>query len=92
MTMDELIHEAARERAQNIRARADRPSQRRSAETRGARAAMLARASITLTRAKKKGDASDDDTSAGRLHFNGVATAYESGYEMWDMWGPRPRS
>jgi len=94
--MNELVHAAARERAQNVRARADRPSQRRSAQARGARAAMLTRAAITLTRAKKKAedapadapDDSSDDEASGLLHFNGVATAYESSYEMWDAWGP----
>jgi HK97 family phage prohead protease len=87
MTMEQAVFEAARERAQNVRARADRPSQRRSAEARGARAAMLAHADITLTRAKKA-EVPAEEASVGALHFNGVATAYESGYEMWDAWGP----
>lgn len=91
MSMETLLREAAMERAQNVRARADRPSQRRSAPEHGARAVMRAHALITLERAKKSDAPTDvpaDDAGADALRFHGVATAYERAYEMWDMFGP----
>jgi HK97 family phage prohead protease len=69
---------AAAARAQHVRQRADRPSQRRCAEHAAARAVARVPASIEL---REKGD-------GGQLEFLGYATAYERGYEMWDMWGP----
>ncbi len=102
MSFEAMMRAAAAERAQNVRARADRPSQRRGAQTLGTRAAMRARAQITLTRAKTKAedalapdDAPDDaieedaaPESSALLDFHGVASAYEAPYEMWDMFGP----
>lgn len=70
---------AAAARAQHIRQRADRPSQRRSAEPQGARAAARVPAAIELREAAGEG---------GLLEFVGHASVYEHGYEMWDMWGP----
>ncbi len=71
---------AAAERAQHVRQRADRPSQRRSAEHPQARASVRAVLSGVQLR-----DASD---GGGTLDFSGHASVYEQGYEMWDMFGP----
>lgn len=70
---------AAAERAQNIRQRADRPSQRRCAESAGARATV--RATLSGVEVRESGD-------AGTLEFVGRASVYEQSYEMWDMFGP----
>lgn len=70
---------AAAERAQNIRQRADRPSQRRCAESAGARATV--RATLSGVEVRESGD-------AGTLEFVGRASVYEQAYEMWDMFGP----
>lgn len=69
---------AAAARAQHVRQRVDRPSQRRCAEVTGSRAVARVPASIEL---REQGD-------GGSLEFLGYATVYEHGYEMWDMWGP----
>jgi HK97 family phage prohead protease len=71
---------AAAERAQHVRQRADRPSQRRSAEQPGGRASV--RATLTGVQVRETGDAS------GTLEFRGHASVYEQGYEMWDYYGP----
>jgi HK97 family phage prohead protease len=71
--------EAAAARAQNVRQRADRPSQRRCAEHAGARAAALVPAQIEVRAAADAG---------GTVEFRGYATVYEQGYEMWDWYGP----
>ena len=70
-------NEAAAARAAGIRQRADRPSQRRSAEHGSSFRASFA-AAIEL---RTKGESSG-------LAFDGLAAATERGYEMWDMWGP----
>lgn len=70
---------AAQERAQNVRQRGDRPSQRRGNEMAGSRAAARAHLSSVEVRA-----VADSDT----LEFVGHASVTEQGYEMWDMWGP----
>lgn len=70
---------AAQERAQHIRQRADRPSQRRSAEQAGSRAVV--RAALSGVQVRDAGD-------GGTLEFLGHASVYERGYEMWDMFGP----
>ncbi|MFE7516117.1 HK97 family phage prohead protease [Streptomyces sp. NPDC057540] len=72
---------AAAARAQNVRQRADRPSQRRAAQQPGARAAVRAALSGVEVRAA-------EDTSGGLLEFRGHASVYEQGYEMWDYYGP----
>ncbi|MER6331854.1 HK97 family phage prohead protease [Streptomyces sp. NPDC001034] len=79
MTVSTLAAAAA-ERAQHVRQRADRPSQRRSAEPSGSRAAVRAALSDVQVR-----DAPD---GGGTLEFRGHASVYEQGYEMWDMFGP----
>ncbi|MEU9597213.1 HK97 family phage prohead protease [Streptomyces sp. NPDC048109] len=71
---------AAAERAQHTAQRADRPSQRRSAQQAGARAAVRTRLSGVQLRE------SGDDGST--LEFVGHASVYERAYEMWDMFGP----
>lgn len=77
------IAAAAKERSTAVVARADRPSQRRSAEDRSSGFAMPARASVTIDEGVR---AAGDE--AGRLHFHGLASAYEQPYEMWDWYGP----
>ncbi|MFD7224825.1 HK97 family phage prohead protease [Streptomyces sp. NPDC059892] len=70
---------AAAARAQNVRQRADRPSQRRCAEQPGSRATV--RASLSGVEVR--------ETDGGNgLEFLGHASAYERGYEMWDAFGP----
>lgn len=70
---------AAAERAQHIRQRADRPSQRRSGEQPGSRATVRAALSGVQVRDSADGQA---------LEFLGHASVYEQAYEMWDMFGP----
>jgi HK97 family phage prohead protease len=70
---------AAADRAQHIRQRADRPSQRRCAQAPAARAAV--RATLSGVQLRESGE-------GGTLEFIGQATVYEQAYEMWDMFGP----
>lgn len=73
------INEAAVARCAGVRQRGDRPSQRRSAEH-----GSSFRASFSTSfelRAKA-------DDAAGLLEFEGLASATERGYEMWDYFGP----
>ncbi|MYV64443.1 phage prohead protease [Streptomyces sp. SID2131] len=72
---------AAATRAQNIRQRADRPSQRRASPQPGTRAAARAPLSGVEVRAA-------DGGTGGLLDFRGHASVYEQGYEMWDYYGP----
>lgn len=76
----EQIAAAGRERAQQVAARADRPSQRRCARDASSRAWVSAPATDLQLR--------EADDGTGPLHFEGYATVYERGYEMWDFWGP----
>ena len=69
---------AAVARAAGVRQLADRPSQRRCAEH-GSSFRASFRTAVEL-RAK-----SDDDPT---LRFDGLASATEQGYEMWDFYGP----
>jgi HK97 family phage prohead protease len=73
------IAAAAAARAQNVRQRADRPSQRRSGEQPGSRATVRAALSGVQVR---------DAAEGGALEFTGHASVYEQAYEMWDMFGP----
>jgi HK97 family phage prohead protease len=73
------LHEAAQARAAAVAQRADRPSQRRSAEYSRSGARVGFRAAMQLRAA---------DTGAGVLNFHGVASATEQDYEMWDFFGP----
>lgn len=70
---------AARERAAAVSARADRPSQRRCSEESGSPARVSARAHGIEIR-QSGGD--------GPLQFEGLASVYERGYEMYDFFGP----
>jgi hypothetical protein len=70
---------AAAARAQGVRQRADRPSQRRSAQ--GAGSLAVARAQLVGVQVRATG-------SAGGLTFEGHACVTERAYEMWDGWGP----
>lgn len=79
MTSTRML-EAARERARGVRQRADRPSQRRSAEATGSRAVV--RAALTGVRLR----AAEGDT--GLLDFAGHASVVEQPYTMWDWYGP----
>lgn len=72
------LFEAARVRAESGRARADRPSQRRYADLPGAKGSMRVRATLELRA----------PSSTGRRDFVGLASAYETPYEMYDMFGP----
>ncbi|MGW1000749.1 HK97 family phage prohead protease [Streptomyces sp. NPDC002520] len=78
MTVSTLAAAAA-ERAQHVRQRADRPSQRRSGEQTGSRAVVRGALSGVQVR---------DSVDGGTLEFRGHASVYEQGYEMWDMFGP----
>lgn len=83
MDHDELLEQiaaAGRERAQGVAARADRPSQRRCAPEQGSRAWVAAPAARMQLR--EPADVADP------LRFEGYATVYERGYEMWDWYGP----
>ncbi|MFK0155380.1 HK97 family phage prohead protease [Streptomyces sp. NPDC090493] len=71
---------AATERAQHIRQRGDRPSQRRSSPEQGSRAVMRTRLTSVQLR--------DAGSDGGTLEFSGLASATETGYEMWDWYGP----
>jgi HK97 family phage prohead protease len=71
--------QAARERAAAVSARADRPSQRRCSADTGAPARVSARAHGIQVR----GAGGD-----GPLQFEGLASVYERGYEMYDFFGP----
>lgn len=78
--MNETIREAAQARAAGVRARADRPSQRRcqrEATSRSWTPAMTSRLQL-----RGKGGGSDP------LVFEGFASVTGQFYEMWDMFGP----
>ncbi|TFE42495.1 phage prohead protease [Streptomyces sp. ICN441] len=73
------LADAAAARAQQVRQRADRPSQRRSAQQPGGRASVRASLSDVQVREQDGG---------GTVEFRGHASVYEQAYEMWDMFGP----
>jgi hypothetical protein len=82
--MKTTIREAALDRATNVRALADRPSHRRNADStfggeRGSLPRISTRAQMTLRAATSDG---------GGPAFEGIASATEQPYEMWDFWGP----
>ncbi|MEV6693375.1 HK97 family phage prohead protease [Micromonospora sp. NPDC051196] len=79
-TITRDVAAAAAERRQNVRQRADRPSQRRSAEPAGSRASVRAALAGVQLR-----DAAGDGSV---LEFTGHASVTERGYEMWDWYGP----
>lgn len=76
--MNDLIEAAAAARSAGVRTTGDRPAQRRSLETAGS--PPVARVAATEEiRASSAGDG---------LHFHGLASATDTPYEMWDMFGP----
>lgn len=80
-TLDRILEAAAEARAEGVRAATDRPSQRRCDEQPGSLAAARVHAPTLEIRAT-------DDGAGGGLHFRGFASVYNTGYEMWDMFGP----
>lgn len=76
--LTDLHARAAHDRALNVGSRSMRPAQRRSAEDAESRAAVRAPARLELRAA---------GAEDGPLHFHGVASATEQGYEMWDFFG-----
>ncbi len=73
------IAAAAAARAQNVRQRGDRPSQRRSSEAATSRTAIHVRLSAVQIR---QADTTD------LVEFTGLASASERAYDMWDLYGP----
>ena len=72
--------QAAELRAQNVRAAADRPSERRSAPDKGGPAACRAALSVRAQATTRN--------SLSVVRIGGYASKTETPYEMWDMWGP----
>ena len=77
--MNEETRKAAEARAAGVAAPADRPSRRRCAREADSGAWVAARARGIQIR--EPGDGAS-------LEFDGYATVYEQGYEMWDYYGP----
>lgn len=73
---------AAQLRSENIRNRADRPSDRRSAPEPGAIKAHVVRAPIQIVHQRAADGATDS-----ALTFTGCASVVETGYKMYDMFG-----
>lgn len=102
--MSDLLHRAAEQRAKLYRARADRPSQRRSADIPGARALVSFPAQMRAGMygapdstqpysgmTPSGGFWSGDDGGAfsvGDLYYTGLASSVNSPYEMFDAAGP----
>lgn len=71
------LEQAAEARRRQVRAPADRPSQRRSRDEPGGSSHPSYRARIEIR-----------DASDGGMSFEGIASATEQPYEMWDWAGP----
>lgn len=69
---------AATQRAQNVRAVADRPSHRRCAE-----GPSDARAAARVSQFRLS-----EPSTSGIVQFDGYASITDTAYEMWDFWGP----
>lgn len=80
--MSTLLREAAAARAAAVRAPADRPQRRRCAED--ASSPAIVRASVAGIELVER--AAED--GSGRLSFLGHASVTETGYEMYDFFGP----
>lgn len=74
------LQDAAEARRSQTRARADRPSERRSQQQAGSPASV--RAALTGVTIRDAADA------GGTIEFRGVASVTEQAYEMWDWAGP----
>lgn len=79
-TLERILTEAAEARSAGVRAPADRPNQRRSAEVAGSLAVVRSAGVVGSLRA-----AQDD---SGSLIYDGFASVYNRSYAMWDMFGP----
>lgn len=78
--MSEALERAAQARKADTRALADRPRERRCAETPGA---------LVASRALVRRPVEVRDSSGGNgLDFSGYASVTETGYEMYDFFGP----
>lgn len=75
------FEEAAQARSAGVRAHADRPSQRRSAED----PLSTARSAYVRIERMEIRDASD---ASGKLSFEGYASVFNAGYQMYDSFGP----
>jgi hypothetical protein len=78
--LDRILEAAAEARSAGVAELSDRPSQRRCSEDGDSRPAAVIRAQRIELRAAEDGGSG--------LHFNGFASVYNRGYEMWDAWGP----
>lgn len=74
------VRDAAELRRTSTRARADRPSERRSAAQPGSLAVV--RAALTGVEIREPSE------DGGLIEFRGVASVTEHAYEMWDWAGP----
>ena len=79
MTVLELRERVAAARAKGVTQRSHRPQRRRCAPEEGSRSWVAAPSRIELR-------AAGGDSTA--LVFDGYASVYERGYEMWDFFGP----
>jgi HK97 family phage prohead protease len=77
--METTLDLAARVRATGVQQRSHRPQQRRSAPEAG---------SLPRLTARTKMEAREAGEDAKGAHFNGLASAYEQPYEMYDFFGP----
>lgn len=80
--LDRILAAAAEDRAQHYQAPADRPSQRRAEDD-----APRTRGWSAPTRVEHL-ELRDAAAGDGLLTFEGFASVYNRGYEMWDMFGP----
>lgn len=78
---DETLERAARARRHAMRARADRPTERRNSENASGPARLLARASLSLRESRSSSSGSGWD-------FSGIASATNVNYQMYDFFGP----
>ena len=73
------VQQAALARRSQVATLADRPRQRRCSAEAGSPARVTSRARMDLR---------EQPTNPGLLSFEGYASVTESGYEMWDWFGP----
>lgn len=80
MDIEQMIRDAAEQRAAHYRASGDRPARRRAAEDTGAPRAAF----VPEVREERAPTLNADGTAT----VFGMASVTERGYEMWDMFGP----
>ena len=78
--LERIFQAAAEARGAGVRQHSDRPSQRRWAEEPGSLPLVRTAGVKMQIRAAADG--------GGGLHFDGFASVYNRGYDMWDMFGP----